>query len=150
MHTLDYLIAKMSDPGNDFPVDFKPVLKVDQFKSIFNRTSAKTCKMLIENNFNVQYDASVGIVMKTLKQTAYYVLDEPVVLELYRLAKSNLLKYCKEGQTISQLKQQTLVYLYMCRLLESGSETQFKIDLLNLMLSQIQQEDAKMDAKEDV
>ena len=29
MHTLEYLIAKMSDPGDDFPVDFKPVLKVD-------------------------------------------------------------------------------------------------------------------------
>jgi hypothetical protein len=39
--------------------------------------------------------------MKTLKQTAYYVLDEPVVLELYRLAKSNLQKYCKEGEIIA-------------------------------------------------
>lgn len=88
--------------------------------------------------------------MKTLKQTAYYVLDEPVVLELYRLAKSNLQKYCKEGEIIAQLKQQTLVYLYMSKLLESGSETQFKIDLLNLMLSQIQQEDANIESKEDV
>ena len=101
MHTLEYLIAKMSDPGDDFPVDFKPVLKVDQFKSIFNRTSTKTCMKLIQNNFNVDYDASVGIVMKTLKQTAYYVLDEPVVLELYQLAKSNLQKFCKEGEKIA-------------------------------------------------
>ena len=43
MHTLDYVVAKMSDPGEDFPAEFKPVLKVDEFKEIFNRVASKTC-----------------------------------------------------------------------------------------------------------
>ena len=43
MHTLDYVVAKMSDPGEDFPSEFKPVLKVDEFKEIFNRVASATC-----------------------------------------------------------------------------------------------------------
>jgi hypothetical protein len=32
MHTLEFVVKKMSDPGDDFPPEFKPVLKIDEFK----------------------------------------------------------------------------------------------------------------------
>ncbi len=31
-HTLRYLAVKMVDPGEQFPSDVKPVLKIDNFK----------------------------------------------------------------------------------------------------------------------
>ena len=35
-YSLEYVIKKMVDPGEDFPVEEKPVLKIDDFKAIFN------------------------------------------------------------------------------------------------------------------
>ena len=32
VYTLEYFVKKMIDPGEDFPADEKPVLKVDEFK----------------------------------------------------------------------------------------------------------------------
>ena len=49
--TLEYLFQKLVDPGEDFPVECKPVLKIDEFKAIFDRVSKSTAKTLIETNF---------------------------------------------------------------------------------------------------
>jgi hypothetical protein len=46
------LIAKMSDPGEEFPAEFKPVLKIDEFKEIFNRIALPKCKDLLASNFD--------------------------------------------------------------------------------------------------
>lgn len=51
-HTLEYVVQKMSDPGEDFPAEFKPVLKVDEFKEIFNLVCADTCGQLLQSNFS--------------------------------------------------------------------------------------------------
>lgn len=40
--TLEYFVAKMVDPGEDFAEDMKPVLKVDEFIQIFDRVSRCT------------------------------------------------------------------------------------------------------------
>ena len=40
--TLEYFIAKLVDPGEDFAEDMKPVLKTDEFIEIFNRVSRST------------------------------------------------------------------------------------------------------------
>ena len=37
--TLEYFVAKMIDPGEDFPVEMKPVLKIDEFREIFTKVS---------------------------------------------------------------------------------------------------------------
>lgn len=39
VYTVDYLVKKMIDPGEDFPAAEKPVLKVDEFKKIFKLVS---------------------------------------------------------------------------------------------------------------
>ena len=35
VYSIEQLVQKMIDPGEDFPVEEKPVLKIDDFKSIF-------------------------------------------------------------------------------------------------------------------
>lgn len=52
MHTLEFLVSKMSDPGEDFPPEFKPVLKIDEFKEIFNQVCSPICLDLVQTNFN--------------------------------------------------------------------------------------------------
>lgn len=32
VYTLEFFVKKMIDPGEDFPSDEKPILKVDEFK----------------------------------------------------------------------------------------------------------------------
>jgi hypothetical protein len=51
----------------------------------------------------------VDIAIKILKQTAYYLLDEQVVVELYKLAKANLTKLMLDKDCIIPplFKQQT-------------------------------------------
>lgn len=90
-HTLEFLVSKMSDPGEDFPAEFKPVLKVDEFKHIFKQVCAGTCEALLKGNFKADVNlSSVDIAIKILKQTAYYLLDEDLIMNLYKLCKSNL------------------------------------------------------------
>ena len=72
--------------------------------------------------------------VKTLKQTAYYVLDDPLVQHMYALVKSNLKEF-KIGQMPALFKQQTQIYMYLSKVLEAeGSDTDFKIELINLLL----------------
>lgn len=35
VHSIDYFLKKMIDPGEDYPADEKPMLKIDDFKQIF-------------------------------------------------------------------------------------------------------------------
>lgn len=127
----------MSDPGDDFPPEFKPVLKIDEFKEIFTRVCSTTCTKLLQTNFGVDYSPAVDIAIKILKQTAYYLLDEPVVVDLYKLAKVNITKLMGDIDCIIPplFKQQTQIYIYMSKLLEAeGSDQGFKIDLINMLL----------------
>lgn len=90
MHTLEFFVQKMRDPGEDFPEEFKPVLKVDEFKDIFNRVCAETCGQMLATNFSGQNSFALDIAIKILKQTSYYLLDEPLIVDLYKTAKANL------------------------------------------------------------
>jgi hypothetical protein len=87
---------------------------------------------------------AVDILIKTLKQTAYYMLDEPDVIGLFKLSKSNLTaaleKSKKEEEVllidIAFFKQQMQVYMYLAPLLESHEkDVTFKIEMLNLLLA---------------
>lgn len=42
----------MVDPGEEFAQDMKPVLRIDDFKEIFNKVSKYTANKLIETNFS--------------------------------------------------------------------------------------------------
>ena len=49
--TLEYFVAKMVDPGDDFAEDMKPVLRIDDFAELFNKVGKSTAKMLLDSNF---------------------------------------------------------------------------------------------------
>lgn len=66
--TLEYFIQKMVDPGEEFAEDMKPVLRIDDFKEIFNKVSKRTAEKLIETNFSGDMHdlKSVEILIKLL------------------------------------------------------------------------------------
>jgi|LauGreDrversion4_2_1035121.scaffolds.fasta_scaffold473601_1 Icc-related predicted phosphoesterase len=41
LHTMDLLAKTMVNPGDEYPLDLKPVLKIDEFKSIYNAVALK-------------------------------------------------------------------------------------------------------------
>lgn len=81
----------MVDPGEEFTADMKPVLRIDDFKEIFTRVSKSTAQALIDTNFNGDHDGvQIDILEKLLSQISYYILDEPLLQELYSKCKANL------------------------------------------------------------
>ena len=54
MYTLEYLIEKLIDPGEDYPMDMKPVIKTDDFKKIFDICASATTKQLYETRFQTK------------------------------------------------------------------------------------------------
>ena len=38
LHTMDLLAKTLVDPGEQYPSDLKPVLKISDFKDVYNRT----------------------------------------------------------------------------------------------------------------
>jgi hypothetical protein len=51
MRTFEYLLKTLVDPGEDFPVTEKPVLKLDNFITIFNTVALDYCRALTETKF---------------------------------------------------------------------------------------------------
>jgi hypothetical protein len=51
MRTFEYLLKTLVDPGEDFPVTEKPVLKLENFISIFNSVSLEYCTTLKDTKF---------------------------------------------------------------------------------------------------
>jgi hypothetical protein len=47
LYTLEYLVKKMIDPGEEFSNEEKPVLKIDDFKEIFNSISGETVDAIL-------------------------------------------------------------------------------------------------------
>ena len=90
--TLEYLVAKMVDPGEDFPADMKPVLRIDEFVEIFDKVGKPTAANLIATNFagDSINTMAVEILGKLLSQISYYILDEEILRTLYTNIKANL------------------------------------------------------------
>ena len=85
-------MQKVVDPGEDFPAECKPVLKIDEFKAIFSQVSLATAEKLLETNFvgNDHDMRRVEILIKLLSHIGYYILEETEVQKLYKLVKDNL------------------------------------------------------------
>ena len=65
--TLEYFIAKMVDPGEDFPEDMKPVLRIDDFSEIFTKVCKATTESLIASNFSGEHNLmAIDILEKLL------------------------------------------------------------------------------------
>jgi len=83
------LLQRVVDPGDDFDTS-EPLLKVDDFKKIFNIL----CQSKAASILNRQTE-SVSIIDLTLtcsvfKVIAYYILDEPECVGLMKQVKKNL------------------------------------------------------------
>lgn len=49
IYTLESLIKKLIDPGEDYPADEKPVLRVDEFKAIFKNVANQQVEEFISD-----------------------------------------------------------------------------------------------------
>ena len=63
----------MIDPGEDFPVEEKPVLKVEHFKTIYSIVSS-------DETLPKHFTNKVLLQMRILRLVAYYILDEEKVV----------------------------------------------------------------------
>ena len=116
--TFEYFVGRLVDPGEEFPIEMKPILKIDEFKQIFHRTVSSVAQQLIDTEFaqvESKQQNNVTILIKFLSQTAYYLLDEPVVIKLFQKAKQCLEQVKdKEGDfdgSRSHLKEQIQIYM---------------------------------------
>ena len=92
--TLEYFVAKMVDPGEDFEADLKPVLRVDDFAEVFNRVCKSTVEQLLATEFGGNVDGqAVEILEKLLAQISYFICDEQLLHQLFSKVKANLTQW---------------------------------------------------------
>jgi hypothetical protein len=84
VHSIDYFLKKMIDPGEDYPADEKPMLKIDDFKQIFQ--IAKFDVLTAESD----YTLDMLLFLRILKNTAYFIIDDESVSNLWNLSNSIL------------------------------------------------------------
>lgn len=75
MYTIEYLLKKMIDPGEDFSAEEKPVLKIDDFKDIYKSVTGEIADSLILKN-EVEINVQLELFTKVLRLLAYYIMDE--------------------------------------------------------------------------
>ena len=78
IHSIDYFLKKMIDPGEEFPADEKPVIKIDDFKTVFNLAQIEVFASESE------YTNDMLLFLRILKNTAYYIIDEEIVSKLWK------------------------------------------------------------------
>lgn len=81
LHTFELLARLMADQSD-------PVLMIKDFKRVFSLTEA-SAQSLLESNFTSTQEDEFLVV--TLQVLSYYILDEPVVKQLYSAVTNNLL-----------------------------------------------------------
>ena len=86
LSTLEGMIGKLVNPGEDFGSE--PLLKVDDFKQIFEILSKDKALALLEKKEVSKTD--IKLMCCIFNQAAYYILDEPNVGALMKNAKKNL------------------------------------------------------------
>ena len=86
LSTLEGMIEKLVNPGEDFGSE--PLLKVDDFKQIFDILSKDKALALLEKKEVSKTD--IKLMCSIFNQAAYYILDEPNVGALMKYAKKNL------------------------------------------------------------
>jgi hypothetical protein len=75
LSTLENLLEKLVNPGEEFGFD-EPILKVDDFKIIFDILGKRTTGELISKNYENITDTEVKLLSAILRQVGYYILDE--------------------------------------------------------------------------
>ncbi len=67
----------MVDPGEDYPEEEKPVLKIEDFKRILEIVELSSISE------DADYTFDVRIFLRVLREISYYVLDSPSVNNLF-------------------------------------------------------------------
>lgn len=84
VHSIDHFLKKMIDPGEGYPADEKPVLKIDDFKQIFQ--ISKFDVLTAES----EYTLDMLLFLRILKNTAYFIIDDESVSKLWNMSNSIL------------------------------------------------------------
>ena len=90
LRTLENLVQKMVNPGEEFGFSDEALLKVDDFKTIFEILSKEKAQELLNKNYDQVSQTDVRLMSSLFSQTAYYILDEPEVVNLSKFVKKNL------------------------------------------------------------
>lgn len=119
LHTMDLLAKTMVDPGEQYPSDLKPVLKIADFKEVFNLTAKECAQTLIDTNFSSSQPKQEFLVI-LLQTIGYYLLDEASVSTLFKLVRSNLKQ--TELTLLPQCKTQLEIYMALEKWLVSDDD----------------------------
>lgn len=76
VYSIEHFIKKMIDPGEDFPPEEKPVLKIEDFKTIFRIVNEDFPKKIFGSAEVVAYSNEALCFLSVLRATAYYIIDE--------------------------------------------------------------------------
>ena len=82
----------MIDPGEEYPADEKPMLKIDDFKQIFQ--IAKFDVLTAES----EYTLDMLLFLRILKNTAYFIIDDESVSSLWNLSNSILNEFVADAK----------------------------------------------------
>jgi hypothetical protein len=91
VHSLEQFVQKMVDPGEDYPVEEKPVLKIEDFTQILNIVQISSVP------HDIDYSLQVQIFLRVFRQIAYYVLDDPLVSDLFNQSTNILKTFISDG-----------------------------------------------------
>lgn len=77
VYSIEQFVMKLIDPGEEFPVEEKPVIKIDAFKTIFHIVSEHSQTVI--NTTGLTFINEIHLFLRVLRQIAYYIMDEPFV-----------------------------------------------------------------------
>jgi hypothetical protein len=103
IYSIDYFLKKMIDPGEDYPPEEKPLLKIDDFKQVF-----KIVRIDILESEN-EYSLEALLFLRVLRNTAYFIMDEEVVSNIWKQSKQILTNFVSESK--SALKPRVTIAL---------------------------------------
>mmetsp|Transcript_3655 Transcript_3655/g.2728 ORF Transcript_3655/g.2728 Transcript_3655/m.2728 type:complete len:113 (+) Transcript_3655:715-1053(+) len=83
MHTVEFFIRKMVDPGEAFAEEEKPVLKIDEFKLLLEILSKDIIQKLLTAEGVHPENDQVQVFVKAIKLLAYYLIDDESMQKLH-------------------------------------------------------------------
>eukprot|EP00347_Sterkiella_histriomuscorum_P012612 403367900 len=135
VYTLENLIKRLIDPGEDYPADEKPVLKIADFKQIFNHVSKDQVQEYLNDSL-VHYSLQTNLFLRMIQQLSYFLVDEAQVQEIFKKSIAYL---------TNQLQQQIMnfddqfgisleIFTYLSEYFQSEVEQDLQKNLLIKLL----------------
>lgn len=87
------MLKKLVDPGEEFPNEEKPILRVEEFKRVFRILNVESIEKGERNWDRFQNEKLI----RSLKVLAYYIIDEPEVKLLFEQASMILSRDVEKG-----------------------------------------------------